>query len=305
MVAMKGVLPATSPLFVAAVRLIPAGALLVAFAAARGREAPPSAAAWGAVALFGLVDGTLFQGCLAEGLQRTPAGLGSVIIDSQPLTVAVLASLLFGETVTAYGAAGLGLGVLGLCLLEFPPDVTGALLGGDVAGAARGAAALVGGAASAGGGLWDSGEWWMLLAAQSMAVGTVMVPWVCGFVDPVMATGWHMVLGGAPLLAYSWATEPEVYASLGGLSAGDVGALAYTSVLGSAVAYGAFFYFASKGNLTRLSSLTFLTPVFATLFGFAMLGETLTPTQLLGGAVTVAGISLVNLKGEDAEEEAA
>lgn len=27
----------------------------------------------------------------------------------------------------------------------------------------------------AGGSIWDSGEWWMLLAAQSMAVGTVMV----------------------------------------------------------------------------------------------------------------------------------
>jgi hypothetical protein len=26
-----------------------------------------------------------------------------------------------------------------------------------------------------GGSIWDSGEWWMLLAAQSMAVGTVMV----------------------------------------------------------------------------------------------------------------------------------
>lgn len=23
--------------------------------------------------------------------------------------------------------------------------------------------------------IWDSGEWWMLLAAQSMAIGTVMV----------------------------------------------------------------------------------------------------------------------------------
>lgn len=38
--------------------------------------------------------------------------------------------------------------------------------------------------------IWDSGEWWMLLAAQSMAVGTVMVRWLCQFADPVMATGW-------------------------------------------------------------------------------------------------------------------
>ena len=38
--------------------------------------------------------------------------------------------------------------------------------------------------------LWGSGEWWMLLAAQSMAIGTVMVRWVSKYSDPVMATGW-------------------------------------------------------------------------------------------------------------------
>lgn len=61
----------------------------------------------------------------------------------------------------------------------------------------------------AGGGwsLWDSGEWWMLLAAQSMAVGTVMVRWVAKYADPVVATGWHMVLGGLPLLALAVAQE--------------------------------------------------------------------------------------------------
>ena len=58
-----------------------------------------------------------------------------------------------------------------------------------------------------GGSVWDSGEWWMLLAAQSMAVGTVMVPWVSKFADPVMATGYHLLLGGLPLLALSACTE--------------------------------------------------------------------------------------------------
>ena len=41
-----------------------------------------------------------------------------VIIDSQPLTVAVLAALLFGESIGIVGAAGLVLGVIGLVLLE-------------------------------------------------------------------------------------------------------------------------------------------------------------------------------------------
>lgn len=41
-----------------------------------------------------------------------------MIIDSQPLTVAVLAALLFGESIGSVGAAGLVLGVIGLLLLE-------------------------------------------------------------------------------------------------------------------------------------------------------------------------------------------
>jgi drug/metabolite transporter (DMT)-like permease len=51
----------------------------------------------------------------------------------------------------------------------------------------------------------------MLLAAQSMAVGTVMVRWVQKYVDPVMATGWHMVVGGIPLLLLSAHNEPALY----------------------------------------------------------------------------------------------
>ena len=62
------------------------------------------------------------QGFLAEGLQRTAAGLGSVIIDSQPLSVAVLAAIFFGERLTAASVAGLLVGAAGLCLLELPPE---------------------------------------------------------------------------------------------------------------------------------------------------------------------------------------
>ncbi|KAF5749968.1 WAT1-related protein [Tripterygium wilfordii] len=168
MVAMKEVLPRTGPFFVSSFRLIPAGLLLVAFAAYKDRPMPSGLTAWLSIALFALVDATCFQGFLAQGLQRTSAGLGSVIIDSQPLTVAVLAALLFGESIGFLGAAGLILGVVGILLLEVPA------LSIDESKFS----------------LWGSGEWWMLLAAQSMAVGTVMVRWVSKYSDPVMATGW-------------------------------------------------------------------------------------------------------------------
>lgn len=278
MVAMKEVLPKAGPFFVAAFRLIPAGMLLVAFAAYKGRRLPSGFNAWISIAVFALVDAACFQGFLAEGLQRTSAGLGSVIIDSQPITVAILAALLFGESIGLVGAAGLLLGVIGLLLLEVP------------------ALALDESNFS----LWGSGEWWMLLAAQSMAVGTVMVRWVSKYSDPVMATGWHMVIGGLPLVALSVLNHEAVFGGvLQELTASDILALLYTSIFGSAVSYGVFFYSATKGSLTRLSSLTFLTPMFASIFGFLYLGETFSPLQLVGATVTVIAIYMVNFRGND------
>ena len=53
--------PHTSPIFVSAFRLLPAGVALVAWAAASGRQQPKGWQAWFACALFGLVDGTAFQ----------------------------------------------------------------------------------------------------------------------------------------------------------------------------------------------------------------------------------------------------
>ncbi|EFN57925.1 hypothetical protein CHLNCDRAFT_142001 [Chlorella variabilis] len=335
MVAMKQLAPHTTPLLVASWRLLPAGAALLAWAAASGRKTPTDPRAWLAMALFGL-------GCLVEGLQRTSAGLGSVIIDSQPLTVALLASLLFGEKLGSAGVAGLFIGVAGLFLLEVPPSVLTSLpdsLAGaafqlasssgdvgnsaadaaaaaaaaasssgaaDLAAAAAGAAAAGGDSSGSGGGwsLWDSGEWWMLLAAQSMAVGTVMVRWVAKYCDPVVATGWHMLLGGVPLLALAaWqegAEAPERLAQLTGL---DALLLLYMSLLGSAASYGVFFYNASRGNLTALSSLTFLTPMFAAAGGYLALGETLTPLQLAGASVTLGAVALINNHSHSEEGE--
>jgi drug/metabolite transporter (DMT)-like permease len=75
---------------------------------------------------------------------------------------------------------------------------------------------------------------------------------------------------------------------------GDVLLLLYISLLGSAASYGVFFYNASRGNLTALSSLTFLTPMFAAAGGYVALGETLTPLQLAGATVTLGAVALIN-----------
>ncbi|XP_012698596.1 uncharacterized protein LOC101784309 isoform X1 [Setaria italica] len=198
-----------------------------------------------------------------------------VIIDSQPLTVAILASLLFGESIGAIGAGGLVLGVAGLLLLEVP------------------ALSLEGNDAT----IWGSGEWLMFLSAQSMAVGTIMVRWVSKYSDPIMATGWHMIIGGLPLLVISVLNrDPALSGHIQELTWSDILALGYTSVFGSAISYGVYFYNATRGSLTTLSSLTFLTPMFASIFGYLYLGETFSPVQIGGALLTLVAIYMVNYR---------
>lgn len=284
MVAMKGTIPHTTPLFMAGVRLLPAGGLILLAALWMKRPQPQGWLAWLWIAVFGLVDGTLFQGFLAEGLMRTGAGLGSVMIDSQPLAVALMARLLFGEQVGLWGWLGLGFGVAGISLLGIPQEWFVSLWHGEVwLGQLSFADTLEQ--------LFQNGQWLMLLAALSMAIGTVMVRYVSRYADPVTATGWHMVFGGIPLFVGSGLWESEQWQQL---LWSDWAALAYSTVFGSAIAYGLFFYFASSGNLTSFSSLTFLTPVFALLFGNLFLAEVLDPIQSIGVVLTLVSIYLIN-----------
>jgi drug/metabolite transporter (DMT)-like permease len=281
MVAMKGVIPQTTPLFMAGVRLVPAGVLILIAAAFMGKPQPQGWAAWLWITLFGFVDGTLFQGFLAEGLVRTNAGLGSVMIDSQPLAVALLSLWLFKEHIGFWGWLGLGFGVAGISFIGLPDELILSIFSGNIYHSPLPTVES----------LFASGEWLMLLAALSMAVGTVIIRFVCNHADPITATGWHMILGGLPLWGASSLVESQQWQNL---NLSEWTALGYATIFGSAIAYGLFFYFASKGSLTSLSSLTFLTPVFALLFGNLLLSEVLSRIQWVGVGLTLISIYLIN-----------
>jgi len=82
------------------------------------------------------------------------------------------------------------------------------------------------------------------------------------------------------------------------LAAAQWGWMAYASLFGTALAYGLFFWFASRGDLTGFTSLTFLTPVFALASGLVLLGEQLEPLQWLGVVLALASVLLINRRAE-------
>ena len=117
MTAMAPLLESGGSWWVAALRLLPAGALLIVWTVLTGRSWRIDPRDLGWFLLFTAVDACLFQALLARGLAGTGAGLGSVLIDSQPLLVALLARLLFADSINPVGWLGLALGLAGILLI--------------------------------------------------------------------------------------------------------------------------------------------------------------------------------------------
>ena len=131
----------------------------------------------------------------------------------------------------------------------------------------------------------------MLLAALAMAVGTVLIRFACRYSDPVATTGWHMLLGGLPLLVLA---EVQSGFRPPAWGATDWFRMGFASLLGSALAYGLFFWFANRRDLTSFSSLGFLTPVFALASGGWFLGERLDPLQWAGVLLVLLSVLCVS-----------
>jgi drug/metabolite transporter (DMT)-like permease len=187
MVVMKFIIPDTTPLFLAAFRLIPAGILVILLGALFNIPQPTGWKAWLWILLFALIDGAMFQGFLTTGLVHTGAGLGAVLIDAQPLVVALLANWIFGDKIGLWGWIGLIIGLVGICFCGLPNEWINGLLAGQGIPVSASSFTLEN--------IVQSGELLMVLAAFSMSFGTIIIRVVKKYTDPVIATGWHMFLG--------------------------------------------------------------------------------------------------------------
>ena len=101
-----------------------------------------------------------------------------------------------------------------------------------------------------------------------------------------------MVFGSFPLLIWhvfdkNWPLVPD-------WSAFEWTLMSYSSLFGSALAYGLFFWFASRKELTSFSTLAFLTPVFALITGGIWLGERLFFLQWIGVALVLISVLFVS-----------
>ena len=104
------------PLILLAARFLLAGILILAVLALRHEFRLSWRDIW-VFALIGVANNALYLGLGYTGLQTVSAGLGALIVSSNPVFTAIVAAPLLGERLTWQKVAGLLLGILGVSFI--------------------------------------------------------------------------------------------------------------------------------------------------------------------------------------------
>lgn len=251
-------LPDSQPLFVAALRVLPAGLLLLVL----GRRASawrPSGAEWGRTAVLAACNFGFFFPLLFGAIYRLPGGVAASAGGVLPLLVALLSWLVVGRRPAL---AELAVGVV----------------------AAVGVALVV---VRPGAGLDPVGIVMALGANVSFAFGVVFTKRFPVPPNRLAATGWQLSMAGAVLLVIALGSG----AAPSGASAPNLLGFAYLSVVATAVAYVLWFDGIRKLPASAPPLLGLAAPVTGATLGWLALGESLSPLQVLGFAITIAAIA--------------
>jgi drug/metabolite transporter (DMT)-like permease len=258
------------PLWQAAIRFIGATVLLAVWCG------------WRRVRLFerdgtlraGLLAGALFAGeftCIYLGLRDTAASRLTVFLYTSPFVVALLLPRLVpSEKLRPAQWVGLVIAFAAVAL-AFSEGFTGHSTARQLRGDALALAA---------GTLW--GLTTLVIRGSKMATASA---------EKTLFYQVAVTAVVAPLLSLAWGEPWSLH-----YSGHAWVSIALQTVIGAFASYLAWMWMLRHYPATQLSSFTFLAPLFALVFGVALLGERLTLQLVLALTAVAAGIVLVNRK---------
>ncbi|MGO4881659.1 MAG: DMT family transporter [Bryobacteraceae bacterium] len=261
-----------SPLFLAGLRIGFAGVAMVPLylweRAARRPTRPPQATSLPHIIhllLLGLFGVTLNQLFFIVGLSGTSVAHASIAIGLTPIQVLIIARLRGQEHITARKAAGMAIALAGVAVLVYPTSAPGAratLLGDTI----------------------------VLLGGLCFALFTVFGKEVTDQFSNITVNTYAYVGGGVallPLTLWEAGRNPVTHASAGAWLAAI-----YMALFPSVAAYLIYYYALGRMTASRVSAFSYLQPIFASIMGVFILGESLGASVIAGGTVILAGVYL-------------
>lgn len=262
--ALKFALDHTEPFLLASMRTVIGGTFLLTVALLAGERFPTDRAVLRRILVVSLSITTVSSALLVFGVSRVPAGIGSLMSSTMPLFTAVLALILLSTPISRLGALGLLVGFGGTAVLA------SGSIGGDVQ--AIGIVAL-------------------LFSAIAWAFGTVFMKWRdFSAVSPIMLVGVQLWMSAAVLVPFALVVEGTGTTDW---SVGLLVPLLYASIPANAITFALLATVVRRATPTQAASTAYLIPVFGVFFGWLLRDERLGPVELIGGALVIAGVTIV------------
>jgi len=215
-----------------------------------------------ALAMLGIFGVALNQIFFVSGLNRTSVGHSAFMIGLTPVMVLLLAAARGLEKLNLKRLAGMGVALAGVTVLNLSPAKS--------AGAS------------------PSGDALVLLAGLTFALFTVGSKEVTKRHDSITVNTVAYWAGAAVLAPIGWWLGAGF--PFGAVSAKAWAALAYMAAFPSVVCYLIFYYALTHIPATRVSTVSYVQPLLATVLGSALLGETVTGGLVAGGMLILAGV---------------
>jgi len=219
---------------------------------------------WAALSGLGLLGVTLMSSLFHLAITFLPANIAALVFSCNPVFVVLFAPLVLPEKITKrkLGAVVLCLAGIGVLALDRTDGVSmpGLLL--------------------------------MLAAIVIFALYTVLFKKMaprCGALPITAVAG---LVGGLFILPLALGFEGI---PLTGYGAGDWIGVLYLAIIGTAAAYFFFIYGISHTEASVGSMAFFLKPFLAAFFAWLVLGEGLSPQEIAGGMVVLAGMAVALL----------
>jgi drug/metabolite transporter (DMT)-like permease len=248
-----------------------AAALLLPIAAAR-RELRPLLPYWKPIVAFAAVEIAIPWVLLGAAETKVSSSLTGLLIAAVPLVATVIAMTTGTERLRPSGAAGLGLGVVGVA----------AIVGLDLAGAHVLPLAQFG------------------LVAVSYAVGpAILQRWLSGLpaLGVIAVSLGVTALVYVPIAAFSFPSETP--------SAKALASVVALAVVCTAIAFLVFFALIGEIGPVRATVITYVNPAVAALLGVTILDERFTVGMGIGFALVLAGSVLATRHGGAPAEDTA
>ncbi|MFY7914210.1 MAG: DMT family transporter, partial [Rubrivivax sp.] len=209
-----------------------------------------------------------FLGALA----RIPAGRTALFVSLTPIMTALLASAVFGERLGWRAWLGICVALVGAAIVITRGDPAGAV--SDI------------------GSSFGLGETMMILAVASWAAYTMISRKAMESLSPIAATT-YATLWGLAFLAMGAAGE---VGSIPWMSLGwqAWAAIIYLGAIGTVLGFIWYYEGIRAVGPSRTAVFTNLVPAFGVMLSAVLLGEDILASMLVGGAISVVGVTLAN-----------